>query len=78
MTYGLDDQSAYGQVFYARQLSDVSGVDLNGFVDWYKSGVSGGSHIWSEGATASYYHNTGGALGDALSAQALISARYTF
>jgi hypothetical protein len=93
VTYGLDDQSAYGQAFYARQLSEDSGLNLNAFVDWYKSDFAT-DDIWSEGAVASYYHNfgrlqttvtggiyhydTGGSLGKALSVQALISARYTF
>ena len=93
VTYGLDDQSAYGQAFFSRQLTEDSGFDANAFVDWYDSGFAP-DDIWSVGATASYYHNfgrlqvtgtagiyqfdTGSALGKALSAQALISARYTF
>lgn len=93
VTYGLDDQSAYGQLFWSRQLTEDSGFDTNAFVNWYSSDYAA-DDVWSTGATASYYHNfgrlqttatlglyhfdTGGTLGKALSAQALISARYTF
>lgn len=93
VTYGLDDQSAYGQAFFSRRLTENSGIDTNAFVDWYNSDYAA-DDIWSVGATASYYHNfgrlqttatlgiyqfdTGSALGKALSAQAMISARYTF
>ena len=94
VTYGLDDESWYGQLFYSRQLTDVSGLDANAFFNYYRSDLAGSDDVTSIGATASYYHNfgrlqttgtvglyhfdTGGTLGAALSAQALISARYTF
>lgn len=94
VTYGLNDQSWYGQLFYSRNLTSDSGIDANAFVDYYDSDTIGADDVLSVGATASYYHNfgrlqttgtlglyhfdTGGALGSALSAQALISARYTF
>lgn len=95
VTYGLNDESWYGQLFYARQFTEDSGIDTNAFIDYYTSEVAGaGDDILSVGATASYYHNfgrlqttatvglyhfdTGSSLGAALSAQALISARYTF
>ena len=94
VTYGLDDQSWYGQLFFSRTLTEVSGIDTNAFVNYYQSDLAGADDVVSLGATASYYHNfgrlqttatagvyhfdTGGALGEALSAQALLSARYTF
>ena len=93
VTYGLDDESAYGQAFFSRQLTEDSGFDANAFVNWYSTDFAA-DDTWSVGATASYYHNfgrlqtmgtvgiyqfdAGGTLGKALSAQALISARYTF
>ncbi len=94
VTFGLNDESWYGQLFYSRTLSDVSGVDANAFVNVYDSDLAGGEDIVSLGATAAYFHNfgrlqttatlglyhfdAGGTLGKALSAQALIAARYTF
>ncbi len=63
---GLEDESYYGQLFYARALSQVSGVNANAFVNYYTSGVSSGlgttdgdDGVWSYGATGSYYHNFG-------------------
>ncbi|WP_374942823.1 hypothetical protein [Sphingomonas sp.] len=94
VTYGLNDQSWYGQLFYSRNLTSDSGLDANAFVNYYDSDFAGSDDILSIGATGSYYRSfgrlqttgtlglyhfdTGGALGSALSAQALISARYTF
>lgn len=91
--YGLEDESWYGQLFYARQLNAVSGVDLNAFINHYSSELAGADDVVSVGATASYYRNFGrlgttasvglyhfqvGDLDSALSAQALIAARYYF
>ncbi|HEX8486316.1 hypothetical protein [Sphingomonas sp.] len=94
VTSGLNDQSWYGQLFYARTLTSDSGVNTNAFVNYYDSDLAGGEDILSIGATASYYHvfgrlqttgtvglyhfDQGSGLASALSAQALISARYTF
>ncbi|WP_174293488.1 hypothetical protein [Sphingomonas bacterium] len=92
LVYGQHDQSAYGQFFYGRQLSRVSGIQANLFVNWYDSGTSD-VDVWSYGATASYYHNFGrlgttATLGiydfkqadvrSQVSAQAQVAARYTF
>ena len=94
VTYGLDDQSWYAQLFWSRNLTGNSGIDANAFANYYDSDVAGGDDIVSLGATTSYYHvfgrlqttatlglyhfDTGGGLESALSAQALLSARYTF
>ncbi|WP_380788681.1 hypothetical protein [Sphingomonas sp. R86521] len=63
---GLEDQSYYGQLFYARSLTEVSGINANAFVNYYDSGVGGGlgdglsdGGVWSYGATGSYYRNFG-------------------
>jgi hypothetical protein len=63
---GLEDESYYGQLFFARSLSQVSGVNANAFANYYTSGVSSGigtgdgdDGVWSYGATGSYYHNFG-------------------
>lgn len=92
LVYGQHDQSAYGQFFWGRQLSRVSGLQTNIFVDWYRSGASE-IDVWSYGATTSYYHNFGrlgttATLGvydfkqedvrSQISAQAQLAARYTF
>jgi hypothetical protein len=64
---GLDDQSYYGQLFYARRLTQTSGINADLFVDYYDPGVanivsedvSGNDGVWSYGATGTYYHNFG-------------------
>ena len=90
--FGNDDESAYVQAFWGRQLSRVSGVQANVFANWY-SPASTATDVWSYGATASYYHNFGrlgttatlglydfkqGDLRSQISAQAVLAARYTF
>ncbi len=92
LVYGQHDESAYGQFFWSRPLSRVSGIQANAFVDWYHSGTSV-IEVWSYGATASYYHNFGrlgttasigiydfqqGDLRSQVSATAQVAARYTF
>jgi hypothetical protein len=91
--YGIEDQSAYGQLFASRQLSPVSQVDGNLFVNWYDSGLAGAGSVWSYGASANYGHafgrlSTNAGVGvysfkttdvDAVwSAQAQLAARYSF
>ena len=93
VVFGLEDQSYYGQVFYGRTLTSTSGVDVNGFADYYTSELAGSDDVFSVGATASYYRTFGrlsttasvglyhfevGDFGDDTSAQALIAARYQF
>lgn len=90
---GVEDQSAYGQLFWSRNLSRVSAIDANLFANWYASGLPGSVDVYGAGATASYSHSFGRlgtlaslgvyAFDDELtktqwSAQALLGARYTF
>ena len=59
---GLDDESYFGQLFYSRALTRVSGVNADLFVNDYESGVediSGDSDVWSYGGSGTYYHNFG-------------------
>jgi hypothetical protein len=59
---GLDDESYYGQLFYTRRLTRVSGVNADLFVNYYDSGVddiTGDTGIWSYGGTGTYSHNFG-------------------
>jgi len=91
--YGLEDESYYGQAFYARQLSRVDGIQANAFINYYDPGLPTADGVWGYGATATYYRNFGqlgttatvglfgydsGDLRSQLSAQALLGARYTF
>lgn len=91
--YAIEDQSAYAQLFASRQLSPVSQVDGNLFVNYYDSGINGSGSVWSYGATANYGHafgrlSTNAGLGlysfkatdvDAVwTAQAQLAARYSF
>lgn len=90
---GADDESWYAQIFFGRSLSRDSGLNVNGFVNYYASRLAGAEDVVSVGTTASYFHNFGrlgttasvglyhfsvGDLTNALSAQALIAARYQF
>lgn len=90
---GIEDQSAYAQLFWARQLSRVSSLDVNLYGNWYSSGLAGSQDVLGGGATATYGHNFGrlgtglsagifaydqGDLDTQVSAQALVNARYTF
>ena len=90
---GADDESWYAQIFFGHALSRNSGLNVNGFVNYYASRLAGAEDVVSVGTTASYYHNFGrlgttasvglyhfsvGDLSNALSAQALIAARYQF
>lgn len=92
LAFGNEDQSAYGQIFWSRQLSRVSGVQANLFADWYRPGGDP-IDVWSYGATASYYHNFGrlgttasvgiydfkqGDVRSQIAANATLAARYTF
>ncbi len=59
---GVDDESYFGQLFYTRSLTRVSGVNADLFVNYYESGVediSGDSNVWSYGGSGTYYHNFG-------------------
>ncbi|WP_425230170.1 hypothetical protein [Sphingomonas sp.] len=90
--YGVEDESYYGQVFLSRALTPVSGVDLQGFADYYEPAQA--QDVLSVGATATYYHDFGRLgttasigvyhfrVGDGIETswrgQALVGARYTF
>ena len=90
---GVQDDSYYGQIFLGRAFGPNSGLNVNGFVNYYVSRLAGAEDVVSLGSTASYYRNFGrlgttasvglyhfqvGDLSSALSAQALIAARYQF
>lgn len=90
---GVQDDSYYGQIFLGRTFGPNSGLNVNGFVNYYVSRLAGAEDVVSLGTTASYYRNFGrlgttasvglyhfqvGDLSSALSAQALIAARYQF
>lgn len=91
--YGIEDQSAYGQLFWNRTLTPVSTIDANLFVNYYESGIAQAAGVWSYGGTASYGHSFGrltttasagvyafdtGDVDTSWSAQALLAARYSF
>ncbi len=58
VTYGLEDQSAYAQAFYGRDLSRISAIDLTVFGSWYSSGLANGlgagGDVYGGGANATY------------------------
>lgn len=89
----VEDQSAFAQAFWARDLSRVSAVNASVFANWYNSGMQGSTDVWGYGANGTYTHRFGrlgtmaslgvygfdSALTDTQwSAQALLGARYTF
>lgn len=90
---GAQDDSYYGHIFLGRAFGPNSGLNVNGFVNYYVSRLAGAEDVVSLGTTASYYRNFGrlgttasvglyhfqvGDLSSALSAQAMIAARYQF
>lgn len=92
---GVEDQSAYVQGFWGRDLSRRSSLDVTVFGNWASSGLSGlnGGDVYGGGANATYSLQLGrlGTLASIgvygfeqdgfdtqWSAQALLSARYTF
>ncbi|MBD8735532.1 hypothetical protein [Sphingomonas sp. CFBP 13706] len=62
---GLEDESYYGQLYFARSLSSVSGLNATAFVNYFDSQLGGGfvtagdGGVWSYGATGTYYRNFG-------------------
>lgn len=91
--YGLEDESAYAQAFYARSLTPNSGFDAQLFVNYYDTAGIGDDEVYSAGAVGSYNHRFGrlqttasaglygfrvGDFDDQLTAQALLAARYSF
>nr|WP_244654835.1 hypothetical protein [Sphingomonas sp. CFBP 13733] len=62
---GLEDESYYGQLYFARSLSSVSGISATAFVNYFDSQLGGGfvtagdGGVWSYGATGTYYRNFG-------------------
>lgn len=88
-----EDQSAYVQGFWSRDLSRVSAIDATVFGNWYASGLPGAGDVYGAGANGTYSHAFGrlGTLASLgiyafdqdgfdtqWSAQALFGARYTF
>lgn len=92
--YGLEDESYYAQLFFAHQLTAVSGVTAQAFADYYEPSLPGADDVLSVGATASYYRNfgrlgttaavglysfrVGDGIETSLRGQALVGARYSF
>ncbi|MES3092193.1 hypothetical protein QTN93_18305 [Sphingomonas aerolata] len=62
---GLEDESYYGQLYFARSLSSVSGLNATAFVNYFDSQLGGGfvtagdGGVWSYGATGTYNRNFG-------------------
>jgi hypothetical protein len=54
--FGVEDQSAYAQAFWGRDLSRRSTLDLTVFGNWSSSGLSGlnGGDVYGGGANATY------------------------
>lgn len=91
---GVEDQSAYANLFYSYNISRTAVFDANLLGNWYSSGVSGDRDVYGLGANASLSKSFGrlGTMaslgvfgfddgtedGDIVSAQALLGARYTF
>jgi hypothetical protein len=90
---GLEDQSAYAQVFYSRALSRVSAFDANLYGNWFSSELPGAQDVYGGGLNGTYSHNFGrlgtslsaglyafdqGDFDTQVSAQALLGARYNF
>ena len=90
---GLEDQSAYANLFYSYNISRTAVFDANLLGSWYASGLPGSPDVYGVGANASLSKNFGrlgtmaslgvfgfddGTQDEIVSAQALLGARYTF
>ena len=90
---GLEDESAYAQLFWSRALSRVSNLDANVFGNWYSSGLPGAGDVYGWGANTTYSRQFGrlgtlasigvygfdqSGIDTQWSAQALVGARYNF
>ncbi len=90
---GLEDQSAYANLFYSYNISRTAVFDANLLGSWYASGLPGSADVYGLGANASLSKNFGrlgtmaslgvfgfddGTEDEVISAQALLGARYTF
>lgn len=65
---GIEDESAYAQAFWSRNLTRVSAVDASIFANWYASGLAGLGNgvtattpgdVWGYGANGTYSHQFG-------------------
>nr|WP_286207852.1 hypothetical protein [Hephaestia sp. MAHUQ-44] len=93
VTYGINDQSVYGQFFVQRALDANSSIEGNVFANWFDPGFVGAENIISTGTVGTYYR-TFGRLGATASlglytfdtksteaevtGQALVGLRYQF
>jgi hypothetical protein len=91
--FGVEDESVYASAFYSRSLTDVSGFDVQTFLNYYNAVGGQDDEVLATGAVGSYFHSFGrlqttaslglyafqvGDFDDDLTAQALLGARYTF
>lgn len=90
---GVDDESYYAQYFYNRALDSRSSLGVNLYADYDKSGIRGAAGVYSTGASGTYNRRLGRIdttaslglfaydsddIGNDVTAQALLSARYNF
>lgn len=90
---GVDDESFYAQYFYNRALDSRSSIGANLYADYYDSGIRGAAAVYSTGASGSYNRRFGRLdttaslglfaydskdIGNDVTAQAQVSARYNF
>ncbi|WP_375403639.1 hypothetical protein [uncultured Sphingomonas sp.] len=91
--FGVEDESVYGSLFYARSLTPASGFNAQAFLNYYNTVGLGDDEVYAGGAVATYFHRFGrlqttasagiygfqvGDFDDQWSAQALLGARYSF
>jgi hypothetical protein len=56
---GVVDETWFAQVSAGRELSRRSSVDINGFVNYFDSGLTGAPNVFGGGATTSYSYSFG-------------------
>lgn len=56
---GVTDETWYAQVSAGRQLSRRSSIDVDGYFNYFDSGLAGAPDVWGGGATASYNYSLG-------------------
>lgn len=91
--YGVTDEGYYAQVFAGQTLDRRSSIDVNGYVNYFDSGLGGAPDVFGAGANTNYSYSFGriGAtasvgvyafeqdgVGSDVSGQALLGMRYAF
>ena len=54
---GVKDKSWFAQAYYAYDINENSGVNLDAYLDYYQSGLAGAGDVIGTGLSGTYWHN---------------------